>query len=123
LSNIVKCVQHASEAVGVCVYCGRALCPACIPAPDARRLVCSAECAQGLARTDDALQTILQRSAQNARASAFYCYLCAGLSAGAAVAAWYMLPSPFLIYFTGACALVLFTAGIWYGRSAPKAKE
>jgi hypothetical protein len=84
-------------------------------------MVCSTECAAALARTDQALQAILQRTAQNARASAFYCYLCAALSAGAAVAAWYMLPSPFLIYFTGACALVLLTAGVWYGRNAPKA--
>jgi hypothetical protein len=73
-----------------------------------------------LERTDQALQAILQRSVQNARASAFYCYLCAGLSAAAAVAAWFLLPSPFLIYFTGGCAAVLATAGVWYGRSATK---
>jgi hypothetical protein len=66
------------------------------------------------------IQLLLDKSAQSARASAFYCYLTAALSAGAAVAAWFMLPSPFLIYFTGACALVLFTAGFWYQRVARK---
>jgi hypothetical protein len=65
---------------------------------------------------------ILQRSVQNARASAFYCYLCAALSAGAAIAAYYLLPSPFLIYFTGGCAAVLAIAGVWYGRAVPKGK-
>ena len=106
--------------MAVCAYCGRALCPECLPSPTGRRMVCSAECASALARNEQALHMILQRSVQNARASAFYCYLCAGLSAAAAVAAWYLLPSPFLIYFTGGCAVVLATAGVWYGRSAPK---
>jgi len=63
---------------------------------------------------------MLQRSAQSARASAFYCYISGGLSAGAAVAAWFMLPSPFLIYFTAACAVVLILSGIWYQRGAKK---
>jgi hypothetical protein len=31
-----------------------------------------------------------------------------------------MLPSPFLILFTGACAVVLLASGIWYGRGAKK---
>jgi hypothetical protein len=43
------------------------------------------------------------------------------LSAGAAVAAWFMLPSPFLIFFTAGAALVLFAAGVWYGRGAKAA--
>ena len=63
---------------------------------------------------------ILQRSAQSARVSAFYCYVSGGLSAGAAVVAWFMLPSPFLILFTGACAVVLIASGIWYGRGAKR---
>jgi len=41
-----------------------------------------------------------------------------GLSAAAAVVAWFMLPSPFLILFTGACAAVLILSGIWYQRGA-----
>jgi hypothetical protein len=69
---------------------------------------------------DQAMQLVLQRSAQSARASAFYCYVSAGLSAAAAVVAWFMLPSPFLILFTAGCALVLFISGLWYGRAARK---
>jgi hypothetical protein len=78
------------------------------------------ECAQALARNAKAVQLLLDKSAQTAKASAFYCYLTAVLSAGAAVAAWFMLPSPFLIYFTAACAVVLFAAGFWYQRVARK---
>jgi hypothetical protein len=81
-------------------------------------MVCSNDCAAAITRADQAMQMILQRSAQSARASAFYCYISGGLSAAAAVVAWFMLPSPFLILFTGACAVVLIASGIWYGHGA-----
>ena len=108
----MKCTKHSTEAVAVCAYCGRALCSDCIQSPTAPRMVCSRDCTTALTRADQALQMILQRSAQSARASAFYCYVSGGLSAAAAVVAWFMLPSPFLILFTGACAVVLIASGI-----------
>jgi len=117
----MKCFNHnAADAVGVCRYCGRALCPACVPLAAASRVVCSSECQAALERGERAVQLLLDQSRQSARASAGYYYLCGGLSAGAAVAAWFMLPSPFLIYFTAACALVCFAAGFWHGRGAKK---
>mgnify|MGYP000872296735 CR=1 FL=1 len=117
----MKCFKHnASDAVAVCVHCGRAMCADCVSFRLATRIVCSADCGAGLERESQALQLLLAKSAQTARASAFYCYLTAALSAAAAVAAWFMLPSPFLIYFTGACALVLGAAGFWHGRVAKK---
>ena len=117
--NLVKCMKHTViDAVAVCVYCGRALCAECIAEPKAPRMVCSDTCAQALARSDQALETILTQTIRSAHASAFYCYLCAGLSASAAVVAWFMLPSTFLILFTGGCAVVLLLSGIWYGRAA-----
>lgn len=66
------------------------------------------------------MQLLLDKSVQTAKASAFYCYLCGGLLAAAAVAAWFMLPSPFPICFTGASAVVLILAGVWHGRGATK---
>jgi hypothetical protein len=98
------------------MYCGRALCPACIASPGAGRLVCSGECRTALERNERVMQLLLDTSVQNASASAVYFYLCGGLSAGAAVAAWFVLPSPFLICFTAACALVCFTAGFFHGH-------
>src|SRR6185369_7208557 len=115
----MKCFKHnAAEAVAVCAYCRRALCSDCIQSPTAPRMVCSNDCAAALTRADQAMQMILQRSAQSAQASAFYCYVSGGLSAAAAVVAWFMLPSPFLILFTGGCAVTLILSGIWYGRAA-----
>ena len=117
----MKCFKHnVSDAVAACAYCGRGLCPDCIQSPASPFMVCSSNCAEALAKTERALQTILEQSARSAQASAFYCYVCAGLSAGAAVVAWFMLPSPFLILFTGSCAVVLTLSGIWYGRAAKK---
>src|SRR5215207_6165547 len=111
----MKCLKHNStDAFAICAYCGRAMCSACIQSPTAPRMVCSNDCASALMRADEALQMILQRSAQSVRASAFYCYVSAGLSAAAAVVAWFMLPSPFLILFTAGCAIVLVLSGLWY---------
>jgi len=116
----VKCSKHSAEAVAICAYCGRALCSDGIQSPTAPRMVCSNDCAVALMRADRAMQMILQRSAQSARASAFYCYVSGGHSTAAAVVAWFMLPSPFLILFTGACAVVLIASGIWHGRGAKR---
>jgi hypothetical protein len=117
----VKCCKHnATDAVAVCAWCGRAVCAECVPPGAAERIACSANCTAALNANTKALASLLDKTAQSARASALYCYLTGGLSAGAAVAAWFMLPSPFLIYFTGACALALFAAGFWHGRVARK---
>ena len=117
----MKCFNHNStDAVAVCAHCGRALCPGCVPSPPPSRLVCSGECATALGRNERALQQLLDKSVQSAQASAFYSYLCGGLSAAAAVGAWFILPSPFLIFFTAACALVFFVSGYWHGRGAKK---
>ena len=116
----VKCSKHQTEAIAVCAYCGRALCAECIPAPAAPRMVCSENCAAALTRADQAMELILQKSLQNARASAFYSFLCGGLSAAGAVGAWFFLPVPFLVWFCAGCSVVFITSGIWYGRIARK---
>jgi hypothetical protein len=111
---LMKCFKHRTDAVAVCAYCGRGMCEECATSPTAPRLVCSAGCAAALERNERAMQSILQKSVQSLKASAFYCYLCAGLSGGGAIVAWFLLPSTFLILFTGACAVVLLASGIWY---------
>jgi hypothetical protein len=116
----MKCSRHQTEAIAVCAYCGRALCADCVPALSAPRMVCSADCAATLARNDKALQLILQKSFQSARASAFYSFLCGGLSAAGAIGAYYYLPSPFLIWFTAGCSVVFLASGVWYGIIARK---
>ena len=116
----MKCAAHQAEAIAVCAYCGRACCAGCAKTSATQRLVCSDHCAGALARNDQALEMILQKSLQSARASAFYSYLCGGLSAAGAVGAWFFLPVPFLVWFTAGCSLVFLASGFWYGRIAKK---
>lgn len=115
----MKCQPHQAEALGVCAYCGRGVCPDCVaPAPARPRIVCSPACHEALDRHDRAIESILQKSLQSLRASAFYCYLCGALSLIGAVVAYYTLPSNFLIGFCAACGIVLTISGVWYSRVA-----
>jgi hypothetical protein len=116
----MKCQAHQTEAIAVCAYCGRALCADCAKPSVTQRMVCSDHCAASLTSDDRAMELVLQKSLQSARASAFYSYLCGGLSAAAAVGAYFCLPSPFLIYFTAGCSVVFIASGIWFGRIAKK---
>ena len=53
----MKCFKHdTTEAVGVCPWCGRAICAACaaVDGPPGPRLACSDECANALERNEDA---------------------------------------------------------------------
>ena len=64
------------------------------------------------------MELILQKSVQSARASAFYSFLCGGLSAAGAAGAAFYLPVPFLVWFCGGCSVVFIASGVWYGRIA-----
>jgi hypothetical protein len=116
----VKCAGHDSEAVAICAYCGRALCTDCAKPGATKRMVCSTACDAALTKNDKAMQMILLKSFQSARASAFYSFLCGGLSAAGAVGAYFYLPVPFLVWFTAGCSVVFIASGIWYGRMARK---
>ncbi len=118
----MKCSPHGAEAVAVCAYCGRALCPDCAKTSATQRMICSDACDTALTRADKALDLVLQKSLQNARASAFYSYLCGGLSAAGAVGAYFNMHVPFLIWFTAGCAVVFTASGLWYSRIARKTK-
>lgn len=119
----MKCAMHHSEAIGVCAWCGRAVCADCGKTSASRRLVCSDDCAAALTREAKGMEAILQKSLQNARASALYSFLCSALSAAGAAGAWYYLPSPFLIWFCVGCAGVFAASGIWFARIARKSRD
>ena len=116
----MKCTTHQSEAIAICAYCGRAMCADCAKPSATQRMVCSTHCADALTQADKAMAMILQKSLQSARASAFYSFLCGGLSAAGAVGAYFYLPVPFLVWFTAGCSLVFIASGIWYSRIARK---
>ena len=119
----MKCSRHDLEAVGVCAWCGRALCKQCTTAPAATRLTCEEACATALARHDRALEILLEKSLQSARANSVYYLLCGTLCAGATIAAYYTMPVPFLMWFLGTTAVALIISGVWFGRVARKMKS
>jgi hypothetical protein len=115
----MKCFKHKNDAVAICAHCGRGICEPCATSTGLR-LTCSPDCAAALVKNERAVEALLHKSVQSLKASAFYCYLCGALSAAAAIVAQNMLPSPFLILFTSACAVVLIASGIWYTLAARK---
>jgi len=77
-----------------------------------------------MARSEGALEMLLQKSRQSARANSVYYFLCGGLSAGASVASWYFVGIPFVTWLLGGSAVALLISGVWFGRSAKeKMKE
>ena len=119
----MKCTAHHAEAVAVCVWCGKALCPDCAKPSASKRMVCSDDCAAALAREAKAMESILQKSRQNTQASAFYYYLCSALCAGGAIGAASYLQVSFLIWFCAGCAVVFAASGTWYLWIARKTRE
>jgi predicted nucleic acid-binding Zn ribbon protein len=116
----MKCAAHNSEAIAVCSWCGRAVCGVCGKTSASGRMICSDNCATALTREGRAMDLILQKSVQSANASAFYSFLCSGLSAAGAVGAWHYLPSAFLIWFCAGCSFVFLASGIWFAVIARK---
>ncbi|HEV2693994.1 MAG TPA: hypothetical protein VG347_13955, partial [Verrucomicrobiae bacterium] len=81
----MKCTPHQAEAIAVCTYCGRALCPDCAKPTVSQRLTCSDNCATLLSRNDQALQLLLHKHLQGARMNAIFYMLCGVLSVGGAI--------------------------------------
>ena len=119
----MKCSTHNAEAIAVCSWCGRALCPDCAKPSASQRMVCSDNCAAALGREAKALDLVLQKSLQNTRASAFYYFLCAALTAAGGVGARFYLQVPFLIWFCVGCSIVFTASGAWYLWIARKSRD
>lgn len=119
----MKCAAHNAEATAICAWCGRAMCADCAKPGASQRMVCSENCAVALSREARAMELILQKSIQNASASAFYSFLCSALSGAAAIGAWHYLPSPFLIWFCVGCGFVFLASGIWFAVIARKKSD
>jgi hypothetical protein len=116
----MRCQQHDLDAVGVCAWCGRGVCRKCVEGAGPLRLTCSPDCATALARQAGVLESLLERSRQTARANSVNYYVSGAVAAGATIAAWFWLPSPLLMWFTGVSAAALMVSGFWLGRVARK---
>jgi hypothetical protein len=119
----MKCATHHAEAIAVCAYCGRALCPDCAKPSASQRMTCSENCATSLARNDKALQILLQKHFQGARINAIFYLLCGILSVAGAIGARFYLPSPFLIWFCAGCGFVFLASGLWQWLASRKHRQ
>jgi hypothetical protein len=79
-------------------------------------LICSTGCADALSHQRDAIQSLVKYCNETRQASATYYFLSAALSAGGAVAAWFFMPLPFLVWFAGGCAVVMGITGFRHLR-------
>ena len=118
----MKCLRHDLEAVGSAPIAGGPCAAMRNGVSGAARLACQESCAAALARHEHALESLVEKSLQSARANSVYYYLCGVLCAGATVAAWFWLPVPFLMWFLGTTAVALIISGVWFGRVARRMK-
>src|SRR5438552_2046071 len=115
----MKCATHKAEAIGVCAYCGRAICSDCPSFPQSSRMACSESCALSLSRSDQAVDLLIQRSYRSARVTMQLLYL-AGIcflfaASGTVVAFHDYVLGPILF---GGIGVAFIAYGVWLGRKA-----
>jgi hypothetical protein len=115
----MKCTAHNEEANGICAYCGRALCSHCSRSPAQLRNACSDACATALGRADRAVELIIQKTVQGAKAGALSCYISGVLFVLTGIAAAiFMSRDTFLIVFPAALGIGLIISGVAFSKVA-----
>jgi hypothetical protein len=68
----MKCFSHSeTEAVAICVSCGKGLCPSCISKSDRGKFVCSPACSRAITEADRFLDYFHDRSTRSWRLIAY----------------------------------------------------
>src|SRR5262245_60654354 len=97
----MKCPTHTdTEAVAICVHCGRAMCSGCTKRSGGGRLVCSAECAAASQRLDEIAFSTVRKNSQVSRVLALFCYAVCALFSVMAIFS-YLRHQPLLGMFVG----------------------
>jgi uncharacterized membrane protein len=78
--------------------------------------VCSPACGAALIRADAAVELIISKSVQTARAGVFAFYVLGGVFVACAILAAFMMPTPFLMVFLAIWGVVMIVVGFLYGR-------
>jgi len=113
----MKCYIHKeTEAVAVCVHCGRAVCTACATPSQSGRLVCSPPCATAIKQMEDFIGSTRHKTTRSAR---FNMYFCIGLGVVFlvfAIASYFDIHSWPLTGFVGAAGIGFILRGAGYSR-------
>ena len=111
----MKCYNHRdSEAVAICVHCGRAICLSCANPSASGRFVCSSACATSSGQIEDFLATARNKSVQNVHMTAWSMIGMGVIFAGSGVFLQQELRSFPLTVFVGATAIGLIIGGLCY---------
>ena len=119
----MKCSCHPnSEAIAICIHCGRGVCQSCQTKSPTGRTVCSDTCLSALRLTEQAIESLRTKAISGARFTGYFC-----LAAGLVMAAFAFVPirGHIVWHIASLClgfAIVFIGAGVGYIRIA-KRKE
>jgi Uncharacterized protein conserved in archaea (DUF2180) len=75
----MKCFSHSdSEAIAICIHCGRGVCVSCQIRSPTGRIVCSTTCLSGLRLTEQAIDGLRNKTISGASFSGYF-FLVSGL--------------------------------------------
>jgi hypothetical protein len=117
----MKCATHGQDATAICTYCGRALCPSCDRVASSQRVACSPACAEGLAKADCAVDSILRRTLETTRRSGYFLIVCGLVLLGAGIYGFIQRPDmrpPNIM--AAAAGITLLAFGVWNYASAKR---
>jgi hypothetical protein len=116
----MNCNNHTDyPAVVVCVNCGAGLCAACAQKTDARKNVCSPECAVSVNALDSAITLIASRSLRASKATAWFCWLLGAIFAVVGGLSLLGGDTFFSSYLLASCVVFIFV-GSWFARIGKK---
>jgi hypothetical protein len=115
----MKCRIHSQEAIGICPYCGRAVCASCDRVPSSGRTACSPACAEALVQGEYAAQLTLRKHVQGARVAAYFLCVSGIAFVAFAIIGYLKEPRLFMPHLLAAVFGVILTiAGVAYHRVA-----
>lgn len=119
----MKCLTHKdTEAIAICIHCGRALCESCATRWETGRFVCSPACGTASKQMEDFIAGTRHKAVRGARVTAHFLYGTAAVF-GASAVFFYFDGVWQLTAFLGACSVGSALSGLSYIRVAKRNTE
>jgi VIT1/CCC1 family predicted Fe2+/Mn2+ transporter len=114
----MRCAAHEdTEAMAICMHCGKGICAQCARTSESGRAVCSIKCGTNLASFEKAIALIHSKAQRHNRVTSVM---------------YYVMGTVFLLFtaiplldglwqlavLTSAIGVAMIIAGTWYGRIA-----
>ena len=109
----MKCYNHKdSEAVAVCVHCGRAICLSCAKTSASERFVCSSACATASEQMENFILITRNKSVRGSYMTACFALGMGLVFAASAIFLYQELRSFPLTVFVGGSSMALVIGGL-----------